>query len=153
MATQIADPAEMRVKDLDAWRKDLDGTVLAAALSNVAQRTPMAVKMMRRWMGFRSDAVAYAGWMMLAGIARENPGWIAKKEYRAFLKELEAGIEDAPNQVRYAMNAAVISIGAHVDEKSALVTAKRIGKVEVDHGDTSCKTPDAAAAIRKKIGR
>ena len=33
--------------------------------------------------------------------------------------------------------------------KAALVAAKRIGKVEVDHGDTACKTPDAAEYIEK----
>jgi len=32
-----------------------------------------------------------------------------------------------------------------------LAAAKRIGKVEVDHGETGCKTPDAAAYIRKVL--
>lgn len=151
-ATQIADPALMRVKDMESWRKDLDGHALSNALSNVAQRSPMAVKMMRKWMAFKSEIVANAGWMMLAGIARENPGWLTKKEYRDFLKTIEQEIHDVPNRVRHAMNAAVISIGSHTDEKSAMATAKRIGQVLVDHGDTSCKTPDAMAAIRKKRG-
>lgn len=152
-ATQIADPARMRVKDLEAWRKDLDGHALSNALSNVAQRSPMAVKMMRRWMAFKSEVVQNAGWMILAGIAREQPDRLTKTEYREFLKTVERQIAAAPNRVRHAMNAAVISIGAFVDERSGLATAKRLGSVAVDHGDTSCRTPDAVAAIRKKRGR
>jgi len=34
-----------------------------------------------------------------------------------------------------------------------LAAAKRIGKVEVDHGETSCKTPDASTYIRKAVAR
>lgn len=34
-------------------------------------------------------------------------------------------------------------------EKLALAAAGRIGNVELDHGETSCQTPDAAAYLRK----
>ena len=51
----------------------------------------------------------------------------------------------------HAMNRALIAIGVSNArlEKPALAAAKRIGKVEVDHGETGCQTPDAAAYIRK----
>jgi hypothetical protein len=51
------------------------------------------------------------------------------------------------------MNLTVICIGIRnaALRKLALASAKRIGKVEVDHGDTNCKTPDAAAYIKKTI--
>jgi len=38
-------------------------------------------------------------------------------------------------------------------KKEAIAAAGRIGKVEVDHGKTSCKTPDAAAYIKKASAR
>ena len=49
------------------------------------------------------------------------------------------------------MNLAVIAIGCRSPglRKAALAAAKRIGKVEVDHGDTACKTPDAAEYIQR----
>jgi hypothetical protein len=34
-------------------------------------------------------------------------------------------------------------------EQKAIEIAREIGKVEVDHGVTSCKTPDAEAYIKK----
>jgi hypothetical protein len=55
--------------------------------------------------------------------------------------------------VRDAMNSALIAIGirnSHLEEL-ALSAAQRIGKVEVDHGKTNCKTPDAAAYIRRTL--
>jgi hypothetical protein len=45
----------------------------------------------------------------------------------------------------------VIAIGCRSPalRKAALAAAKRIGKVDVDQGDTACKTPDAAGYIEK----
>lgn len=53
------------------------------------------------------------------------------------------------------MNSALIAIGIRNPklERKALAAAKRIGKVEVDHGETSCKTPDAPTYIRKAVAR
>ena len=51
------------------------------------------------------------------------------------------------------MNNALISIGVRNPalEKKAVAAAKRIGTVEVDHGVTGCKTPAAAAYIKKTV--
>ena len=48
-------------------------------------------------------------------------------------------------------NSTLIAIGfrSHTLEKKALAVAKKIGVVEMDHGETNCKTPDAAAYILK----
>jgi hypothetical protein len=53
------------------------------------------------------------------------------------------------------MNSALIAIGIRNPklQKLALAVAKEIGEVEVDHGDTSCKTPDAAEYILKAVNR
>ena len=50
------------------------------------------------------------------------------------------------------MNRALIAIGRRTPplRRAATAAAKRIGPVEVDHGETGCKTPDAVAAITKK---
>ena len=53
------------------------------------------------------------------------------------------------------MNNALIAFGVRNPalEKKAMAVAQAIGKVEVDHGDTSCQTPDAAAYIKKTLER
>ena len=53
------------------------------------------------------------------------------------------------------MNGALISIGVFKPglRKKAIAAANRIGKVDVDHGETSCKTPDAIPYIEKAAKR
>ena len=53
------------------------------------------------------------------------------------------------------MNLALIAIGIYKPtlRKQAIAAARRIGKVEVDHGETSCKTPDAESYIVKAAAR
>lgn len=54
---------------------------------------------------------------------------------------------------KHAMNAAVIAIGVHKPKltDTAIQSAINIGTVKVDHGDTPCKTPDAAAYFKKSV--
>lgn len=49
------------------------------------------------------------------------------------------------------MNSALIAIGIRNEdlERQAIEIASKIGKIEVDHGATSCKTPDAESYIKK----
>jgi hypothetical protein len=80
---------------------------------------------------------------------------IPDDEFEPWLETIEAGIHGAKNRVRHAMNSALISIGGRSAalEKKAVAAAKRIGRVEVDHGDTGCKTPDAIPYIQKMRAR
>ena len=51
-----------------------------------------------------------------------------------------------------AMNSALIAIGIRNEdlERKAIEIAREIGKVHVDHGATSCKTPDAESYIKSE---
>ncbi len=51
------------------------------------------------------------------------------------------------------MNNALIAIGGSIDElrPRALEVARAIGKVEVDHGTTGCKTPAAEPYIKRMV--
>jgi hypothetical protein len=53
------------------------------------------------------------------------------------------------------MNGALIAIGGRNSrlEEETLAVATVVGKVVVDHGDTNCKTPDAATYIKKRRAR
>ena len=48
-----------------------------------------------------------------------------------------------------------LAIGGSLGElrEEALAAARAIGKVAVDHGETGCKTPDAAAYIERMAAR
>ena len=71
------------------------------------------------------------------------------------MDRIEREIHGRKNRVRDAMNSALIAIGIRNErlEETALAAAARIGRVEVDHGETNCTTPAATAYIRKAVAR
>lgn len=109
--------------------------------------------MAANWCEEDREFVAVAGWDIVAELAADSN--LPEGKFTALLKTTERDIHGAQNCARYAMNAALISIGLRNVklEKLIITTAKRIGKVEVDHGDTACQTPDAIAYIAKVKAR
>lgn len=84
---------------------------------------------------------------------------MSTRNFNGFFEELvpmiEAKIHQSKNHARYAMSNALIAIGMRSAklEKLAITAAKRIGTVEVDHGETNCKTPEAVAYIKRARAR
>jgi hypothetical protein len=116
----------------------------------LAGRTPRARARADRWTRAKGEWAAAAGWDVVAALALRDPD-LPDGYFAGRLEEIEAGIGAAKNRVRYSMNGALIAIGQRSEalKSQALAAAARIGPVEVDHGDTSCQTPDAAAYIAK----
>jgi 3-methyladenine DNA glycosylase AlkD len=154
LAAMVADPARLDQKTLDAWAAGLRNYVESDGLSDIAARAPQARETMARWMASDREWVAAAGWRVLANLARMEDG-LPDEDCERFLSIIERDIKSSPNRVRHEMNSAVIAIGAYHPALTAkaLAAAARIGKVEVDHGDTGCKTADAAAYIKKTLER
>jgi hypothetical protein len=71
--------------------------------------------------------------------------------FRPYIETIERRIHSSPNRTRDAMNSALIAIALRSPElqREGIAAARRIGKVEVDHGETSCKTHDAEEYILK----
>jgi len=151
LATMIAEPAIMKAATLDAWARDLDNYVLTDAFSGVAARTPVAKARSEKWMKAKGEWKASAGWNLCGALAGQED--LSDIWFEERIRVIEAGIDGAKNRVRHAMNQALICIGIRNSKlmKKAVAAAKRIGKVEVDHGETSCKTPDARGYIEKTV--
>lgn len=154
LASLIADPARLDRKTLDAWAAGLRNYVETDALGTLAASVPHAREVMTHWMASESEWIAAGGWHVLSQVARQDDG-VPDEYYERYLAAIERDIAESPNRVRHKMNGALISIGLRNPalEAKALAAAARIGKVEVDHGDTSCETPDAAQYIAKVQAR
>ena len=152
LATLIADPSKIGVGTLNGWAKDADHRGLAAAVSNVAAAAPSAKGRMEKWTASKGEMIACTGWHTLASIARQDNG-LGDAYFTKYLRTIETKIHTSKNWVKYAMNNALINIGVRNTklEKKSISAARRIGKIDVDHGETSCKTPDAAAYIKKTV--
>ena len=158
LATMIADPARADAELLDAWARELDSYTIADAFAAFALATPGARDTARRWRDADHEWVEQAGWQMTSGLAMGRPPASEKlsdAECSALLERIECEMDGAKNRVRHAMNGALIGIGSRGGalEQAAVGAARRIGKVEVDHGDTACVTPDAVAYIAKMRAR
>ena len=74
---------------------------------------------------------------------------------RETLKQLKA-MGTAQNRkvyARHGVGSTMYGVSNPKLQKKALAAAKQIGLVEVDHGETGCKTPDAATYIKKAVER
>lgn len=151
LATMIADPGMMNEAELESWVATLDNALMADAVAKVAAASSYAMKKMQQWTRSADEWTSSAGWCVLAMMAADRAH--ADAFFDAYLGRIEKEIASAPNRTRYAMNNALIAIGVRGGSlmTKAISAAKRIGPVEVDHGQTACETPDAVAYIHKTI--
>ena len=154
LATMIADPAKASDRLLNAWAKDLSNYVLTDAFSGFVMRTSFVRKKMEQWTHSKKEWAGRMGWQLLAYLAMKDTE-LTDEFFESHLETIERDIHSGKNRVKDAMNSALIAIGIRNNKlkKKALSAAKRIGKIEVDHGETGCKTPDAAEYIRKASER
>jgi hypothetical protein len=137
---------------LEAWARDLDNPVIADAFAGLAARTTSGKAKAERWIKARGEWVASAGWNTVARLTTED-ATLPDEWFAGHLETIQRDIHTAKNRVRHCMNGALIAIGCRNEalREKALATAAAVGTVEVDHGETGCKTPDAAAYIRKVV--
>jgi len=150
LAAMIADPAKMTERILDGWIGTVRYYVLADAVASLAIRAKFARRLAERWVREPEEFVAQAGWSMVARLAIQDKT-VPEAYFAKFLPRIGRTIHKVENRARYAMNNALIAIGARSDalERQATAVAKTVGPVEVEHGDTGCKTPDAVSYIKK----
>ena len=154
LAALVADPAQADADLLDSWVKDLDSYVITDAFSGFVGKTSLAYDKAGEWRGSPAEWPGRAGWHLVAHLALKDRD-LPDDYFIAGLDTIEREIHSGKNRVRDAMNNALIAIGIRNDalEPLALAAAARIGKVAVDHGETGCKTPDAADYIRRTLAR
>jgi 3-methyladenine DNA glycosylase AlkD len=154
LATLIADPKTISRETLLAWISTITCYVHADLIgAKVAAKHPEAAALMARCMKSKQEFAQQVGWD-IASVAAVNGG-LSDAEADRLLRVIEKSIAKAPNRARHAMNSALIAIGLRgpAFKKKAIAAARRIGKVEVDHGETGCVTPDAESYIRKAAAR
>lgn len=154
LATMIADPALLDDRQLESWARSLDSYGIADMFAGLASRTALAKKKAERWIKSKDEWVARAGWQMLGKLAR-NDTELPEDYFEPYLEIIRQDIKASKNRVKDAMNATLISIGVRTPglHKRAVEVARKIGRVEVDHGETGCKTPDAVLYMEKMLER
>lgn len=152
LATMIADSDETNSRELEAWVKAVRFSAMSQLLSRFVVQTEFAREKGEQWAASAEEFVGETGYYVLGQLALHDEE-LPDEYFEEHLRKIEKGIHGAKNYTRYGMNQAVIAIGVRNPglTKQALAASARIGKVGVDHGDTACKTPDAAAYIHKTL--
>ncbi|ADK05522.1 TPA: DNA alkylation repair protein [Bacillus anthracis] len=150
LATMILDLKKVTTELLNKWVQEVDYYCLMDVLMTAICTSPIAIERVEEWTNSDDEWIGRAGWSLLANIAIKNKT-LQDDFFSPYLEEIKENIHNEKNRKREAMNSALIAIGIRNEdlEQTAIEIAREIGKVQVDHGATSCKTPDAESYIKK----
>ena len=154
LAGLVADGSQMTKKQLNAWA---EGAVNLQMISEyvvpwVTVENPDARDLAMQWIKSKKEHVASSGWCSYAGlVATKTDEALDLAEIEGLLGIVVKGIDGAQNRVRYTMNGFVIAVGTYVKPllKQAKASARQIGAVSVDVGDTACNVRLAITYIEK----
>jgi 3-methyladenine DNA glycosylase AlkD len=153
LAGMIADGSRMSRAELEVWVRTASWCMISSnTVPWVASENPQGLKLAFRWIDSPAELVAVAGWKTLSALAAILPeDELPEAEYRALLERIAEDLPKATDDVRLAMNGFVIACGTYVAAlgKQAIATARKVGAVEADMGETACQIPDAEACIVK----
>lgn len=154
LATMVAEPEKMTSGEIDRWVRDLENYVAADAFSKLVANSRFAAAKMKKFIRSKREWTGRTGWLVCAHLANHDDA-LDDDTCSALLQDIEGSITGAKNRTKDAMNSALIAIGLRSArmENEAVAAARRIGPLDVDHGETSCKTPDAIAYIAKAKAR
>jgi 3-methyladenine DNA glycosylase AlkD len=159
LAGMVADGSLMSKALLNKWARQASWQMVSEyTVPWVASESKHAQALALKWMGAKKEAVATSGWNTYSGYVTVTPDdELDLAEIEGLLDQIESGIDEAMNRVRYTMNGFVIAVGCYVQplSKRAKALARKLGPVDVKMGGTSCKVPLALEAIAKveKAGR
>jgi 3-methyladenine DNA glycosylase AlkD len=153
LAVKIADPARISPADLDRWAGGMRPRMCGGYVAMLAAESPHGHVKARQWLAASDEGLRCAGWGVLSQLSQRDAA-APDSLFTDAVARIEKSIHSAGNSEREAMNGALIALGCRnaALRKAATSAAKRIGKLEIDHGDTNCKTPDAAQYIEKTWG-
>jgi len=153
LAGLIADDMRMTKKDLQRWvEKAYAGSLSGATVPWVAAGSPHGWELALEWIDSPRELTAAAGWGTLSALVSiKDDSELDLTAVKKLLQRVQKTIHQAPDVVRYQMNAFVIAVGGYVASltDTAIQTGEKIGPVMCDLGNNSCQTPFAPDYIRK----
>ena len=153
LAGLVADGTQMTKKQLEDWAKAANWYMVSEyTVPWVVSESKHARALAMKWIKSKQDSIASCGWATYAAwLSVTDDEDLDLDEIASLLQRIQERIHDATNRTRYTMNGFVIAVGGYVQPllKQAQAAAKKIGKVQVEMGETECKVPDASAYIAK----
>jgi 3-methyladenine DNA glycosylase AlkD len=153
LAGLIADEEKMTKRDLQKWIDGASWNMISEyTVPWVAAESRYGSELALEWIDSKEERIAAAGWSTLGSLVSIKPDEeLDLAELKRLLSRVLKTIHAERNCVRGTMNGFVIAVACAVAPLSelAVTTAKKIGEVTVDMGDTACQVPFAPDYIEK----
>ncbi|MDI1251030.1 MAG: DNA alkylation repair protein [Lacunisphaera sp.] len=153
LAGMIADGRQMTARQLEGWADTAAWDMISGTtVPWVASENPEGFALAVKWIESKNEQVARAGWSTLGALAATIPdAGLPVARLGRLLERVARDLPKASDGARYSMNNFVIMVGTYVAPLGvqAIATARKLGRVEVDMGDTACQVPDAESYILK----
>ncbi len=157
LAGLIADESKITKSQLKKWAKQAYWYMLAEfTVPWVAADSPHGWDLGLEWIESKNEGIASCGWATISSwISIQLDEELDMKKIEELLKRAGKEVHDAQNRVRYVMNNYIIAVGTYIPKmtKKAQAIAEKVGKVQVNVGETSCKVPLAETYIQKNIDK
>jgi 3-methyladenine DNA glycosylase AlkD len=153
LAGMIADGRAMTRRELRTWASKASWQMVSNfPVAWVASEHPDGYALAREWIDARKEHIVCAGWSTLAAcVTVRADEELPIEDLSALLDRVAKTIRTSPDLVRVQMNHFVIAVGTYVAPlgAKAIATARKMGRVEAEPGDTDCRIPDAEPYILK----
>jgi 3-methyladenine DNA glycosylase AlkD len=157
LAGLIADGSKMSEFELQKWVESATWYMISEfTVPWVASENPDGFEIALKWIDSDIEKIAASGWVTLSClISIRADEEIDRSLILRLINKIENEIHQSPSRVRYSMNNFIISVGGYLRDlaNEAKLSARKIGVVYVDMGETACKVPDAIEYIDKMIAR
>lgn len=156
-AGMIAEPQKMCEADFETWMETAYCSMQADYVVAVTLAEADCSQIVAdRWVKSGKELYMSSGWSCYCWLLGVRPDkYFDKDKLQKMLHWVGENIHSQPNSTRYAMNDFVIAVGISYLplHQEALHIAQQIGKVTVDMGKTSCKTPYAPDYINRAVDK
>ncbi len=154
----IEDPKKVSEEQIDSQIPNSRGFMLADYYSEfVLAKSGQLDSKIEEWTQSKIDHIKKCGYSALY-IKAKTDKKTDDKYFEKFLDNIEKELHSSENWVKESMNYCLCYIGERSNalREKCLAIAKRIGRVEVDYGETSCVTVDVtnwlnSSRVKKKL--
>ena len=121
---------------------------------NVVIKTTYVREMINKWTSSNNPSYRRCGYALLGELAKPKTKAgqdVADEYFAAYLNIIDREIENNEGWTLDAMNNSLITIGQRSKELNdmAIEIATKIGKLNINYGDNSCKTLDTISYLNK----